>query len=415
MAEHRSSKLVTLPRIALLLVALTVIMVFFWHRSRGPLVQVVAAQRHAVVDRVVASGKVLPEARIHLGTVVLGTVVEVSAREGEGVKKGQVLIGLDDTEAQALVQQAKASLQQAEARLGQVGGVSARVALEAVAQAAAKKEQARSDLERERSLAEQGASTQERVDAASKAFEIASSAHAAALAQSSSLGPGGGDHRAAVSQVALARAMLDAAKARLAQTRVVAPAEGIVLTRDVEPGDVVQAGRTLMTLAQAGWTGLTVQVDEKNLSLLRLGQRATASADAFPLESFEAIVDYIAPSIDAGRGTIEVRLRVDKPPSYLRTDMTVSIAIDAGTRQNVLLVPGAAVRDATTPSPYVFLLEENHLSKRDIRLGTRAGDAVEVVAGLEGGEPVVLTLDVGLQQGQRVRSHVVSEMQYRAF
>ena len=63
--------------------------------------------------------------------------------------------------------------------------------------------------------------------------------------------------------------------------------------------------------------------------------------------------------------------------------MTVSIAIDAGTRQNVLLVPGAAVRDATTPSPYVFLLEENHLSKRDIRLGTRAGDAVEVVAGLE--------------------------------
>ena len=95
--------------------------------------------------------------------------------------------------------------------------------------------------------------------------------------------------------------------------------------------------------------------------------------------------------------------------------MTVSIAIDAGTRQNVLLVPGAAVRDATTPSPYVFLLEENHLSKRDIRLGTRAGDAVEVVAGLEGGEPVVLTLDVGLQQGQRVRSHVVSEMQYRAF
>lgn len=415
MASRPPPRLITVSRLLVALAAIVTVSAYAWHRSRGPAVDVVAAERRPVIDRVVASGKVLPKARIHLGSVVLGTVVRVSAQEGDQVKRGQILIALDDAEAQALVGQAKATLQQAEARLGQVGGVSARVALEAVTQAAAKMDQARSDLDRERVLSASGASTEERVDAASKAYDIAASAHAAALAQAASLGPGGGDYRAAASQVALARAALDAANARLAQTSISAPTDGVVLTRDVEEGDVVQPGRTLMTLAQDGWTGLTVQVDEKNLSLLRMGQRATASADAYPLERFDAAVTFVAPSVDAGRGTIEVKLQVDHPPSYLRTDMTVSIVIDGGTRPDVLLVPGAAVRDATTPNPFVLVLEGDRAARREVRLGTRAGDAVEVVAGLQPGERVVLAAGAGIQAGQRVRAHVVTEQQSRAF
>ncbi len=394
--------------VGLVIVVCVLVGLMLWYRSRGPLVNAVVAERRAVVDRVVATGKVVPLARIRLGSVVLGTVARVHADRGDKVKRGEVLVALDDAEAVALEDQAKATLQQAEARLGQVGGVAARVALESVKQASARMEQAQSDLEREKALMANGASTQERVDSATKAYEIAVSAHAAALAQATSTGPGGGDYRAAASQVAQARASMEAATARLSQTRIVAPADGVVLTRDVEPGDVVQPGRTLMELAQSGWTGLSVQVDEKNLALLRMGQSAWASADAFPLDRFPAKVVFLAPAVDAARGTIEVKLQVDSPPAYLRPDMTVSVVIEGGTRQGVLLVPGSAVRDATTPNPFVIVIQARRAVRRDVRLGPRAGDEVEVVSGLEAGEEVVLTGSKPVAPGQPIRARLLS-------
>lgn len=407
--RRRATWMVVLAAVMLSLAGL-----YGWNRARGPSVDVVAAERSIVVDRVVATGKVLPLARSRLGSVVLGTVARVDVSEGERVKRGQVLIALDDAEAQALVAQAKAALQQAEARLGQVGGVGARMALESVKQASARMEQAKADLEREKSLMDSGASTPERVDGATKAYDVAVSVHAAALAQATSSGPGGGDYRAAASQVAQARAALDAAMARLAQTRILAPADGIVLTRDVEPGDVVQPGRTLLEVAQSGWTGLTVQVDEKNLSLLRIGQSAVASADAFPLERIGAKVTFLAPAVDAARGTLEVKLEVADPPVYLRPDMTVSVVIDGGTRQGVLLVPGSAVRDAATPNPFVLVVQADRTARRDVRLGARAGDAVEVASGLEAGEIVVLTGGTPTAPGQRIRPRLLSREEVRS-
>lgn len=405
---------ITLARSAVVLALLGAVSLYSWNRSRGPSVDVLAVSRHPVADRVVAAGKVIPLARFRLGTVVLGKVAAVSVQEGDVVKEGQMLVALDDAEAQAVVAQAKASQQVAEARLAQVGGVGARVALETVKQASAKMAQADADLGREKALAASGASTQERVDAAAKTYDVAVSAHAASLAQATSSGPGGGDYRAAASQVAQARAAVDAASARLAQTKIVAPADGIVLARDVEPGDVVQPGRALLVVARTGWTGLTVQVDEKNLALLRLGQQATASADAYPLDRFVAKVVFLAPGVDAARGTIEAKLEVEHPPAYLRPDMTVSVVIDGGKREGVLLVPGNAVRDAMTPSPFLLVLQGDHAERREVRLGVRAGDAVEIASGLEPGESVVLNAGKPVGAGQRVRPRLVSEGEARS-
>jgi HlyD family secretion protein len=396
-------RIVTPVRVAAVVLALVIAGLFAWVRARGPQVDVVPVSRSAVLNRVVASGRALPLARFHLGSVVLGTVARVDAEEGAKVAKAQVLVQLDGTEARAAVAQAKAVLGQAEAKLTQIGGVGARVAFESVRQASARMVQANSDLERERSLLASGASTPERVDAAQKAFEIAVSAHSAAEAQSSSHAPGGGDYRAAASAVAQARAALEAAQARLEQTRIVAPADAVVLTRSVEPGDVVQPGRTLLVLAQTGWTGLTVQVDEKNIALLHLGQTAIASADAFAGERFDAKVVFLAPAVDAARGTLEVKLEVPNPPAYLRPDMTVSVVIDGGKREGVLLVPGSAVRDATSRDPYVMTVEAGRIARREVQLGVRAGDRVEVTQGLEEGASVVVVDGTTLAAGQRVR------------
>lgn len=403
----RRRTFVTPLRVVFGIVLILVAGLLVWNRTRGPQVNTAAVHRAEVLNRVVATGRTLPLARFHLGSVVLGTVLHVDAQEGAQVKKGQVLVQFDDAEARAAVAQAKAAVQQAEARFSQVGGVGAKVALESVRQALTRKDQAAVDLEREQSLLASGASTEQRVDAARKAWELASSAHAAAEAQATSSGPGGGEYRAALSAVAQSRAALDAARARLDNTRIVSPADAVVLTRTVEPGDVVQPGRTLLVLAQTGWTGLVVQVDEKNLSLVTPGQDAVASADAFPGERFDAKVIFMAPAVDASRGTIEVKLEVPKPPAYLRPDMTVSVVIDGGKREGVLLVPGAAVRDATLRFPYVLSVEQGKVVRKDVVLGVRAGEQVEVVEGLEEGTEVIVGDGAALAVGQRVRGRPV--------
>ena len=99
-----------------------------------------------------------------------------------------------------------------------------------------------------------------------------------------------------------------------------------MLTRNVEPGDLVQPGRVLLEIARAGDTELLVPVDEKNLALLSLGQKAQVIADAYPDRPFAAVVTFIAPSVDPQRGTVEVRLRVDPVPDYVPPSDVASVA-----------------------------------------------------------------------------------------
>jgi HlyD family secretion protein len=120
-------------------------------------------------------------------------------------------------------------------------------------------------------------------------------------------------------QAALQQALagVDAAKARLAYTRILAPRSGLLIARHVEAGDGVQAGKVLMVLSPAGSTELVVQLDEKNMKWVRLGQMALVSADAYPDQLFEAKVSFINPGVDPLRGSVEVKLKVLEAPAFL--------------------------------------------------------------------------------------------------
>ena len=119
-----------------------------------------------------------------------------------------------------------------------------------------------------------------------------------------------------------------------------------MLDRSVEPGDIVQPAKRLMTIALDGATRLTALIDEKNLGVLSIGQKALAAANAFPGQRFEAVLEYLAPGIDAQRGTVEAKFAVAKPPAFLRSDMTVSIDVAVAQQANALVVPTGAVHDA---------------------------------------------------------------------
>lgn len=356
--------------------------------ARGPRVETLTVERKPLVQRVVATGRVLVQNRIKLGTMTGGLVERVCFEKGDRIQAGDLVVALQDDEAQAAVEQARA-------KLAQIRDVDARTAAEDLRQAETALAQADRAFRRADALIKDGGISQEEFDSAREALDSARSRRDSAAARARSKQSGGSEERSAA-------AALAQAEARLAYTKIVAPSDGTILSRDVEPGDVVQAGESLMIVAKDGPTYLNVQPEEKNLAYLSVGQEAIASADAFPDRTFQARIDLIAPAVDPSRGTVDVRLIVPEPPEYLRPDMTVSVDVATGRSESALVLPTDAVHDTDSGRPWVFIIRDGRVRRTQIAIGMRGVDRIEVREGLSVGD-VVVVATAKVREGQRVR------------
>lgn len=392
----------SLPR--LLLLGLLVLGLYGGSRFLlGEKVAVSRVEQGELKQAIVASGRVRTPQRIDISAQISGRVAQVNVREGEAVTPGSVLLQLDTAELKAAVAQARASLNQSEARLKQLGDLSRPVAEQALRQAEANVQQARKQYERAEELIAKGFYSTAQRDESKRALDVAESQWRSARLQLASNQPGGSDARVAASNVEQARATLALNEARLGYATLSSPVAGTILTRSIEAGDTVQAGKVLLTLAPQGETELTAQIDEKNLALLQVGQPALASADAYPHERFKARINYIAPSVDAQRGSVEIRLRVAEPPTYLKHEMTVSIDIEAARRASALMIPADTLRDANGAQPWVMLVREGETRRQPVRLGVRGAGKIEVLEGVMAGE-AVLPASLNLPENRRVRT-----------
>jgi len=370
----------------------------------GTPVQTLAATRGALVQTVVASGRIITPQRVSVGTTITERVARIPVEEGQEVKKGEVLIALDDTDERAALAQAQAALAQAEAKMRQMREVALPAAQQGLAQAQANAVQARQNYERTTALREKGFVGQAQLDDAKRALDVAESQLRAAQLQVQTSQPSGSDYALARTALEQARANVEAAQAKLGQTVIIAPADGVLISRSVEPGNVVQPGKELMALAPAGETQILVQIDERNLAQLAIGQKALASADAFPGQRFDAELVYINPGVDALRGSVEVKLRVPHPPAFLRQDMTVSVDIEVGRRADTVVVPSDAVRDASGAHPWVLAVRGWRAVRQPVRLGLRGNGRIEVLEGVAAGDELIPAADALVKSGQRVRA-----------
>jgi HlyD family secretion protein len=370
--------------------------------QRGTPVQVVAVARTGIVQSVVATGRINAPARMDIGAEVSATVLEVRVREGDRVKAGDLLVRLSDAEAHAALQQARAALAEARGRATQQATVAAPVASQAVVQAQAAFTSAEREHQRARDLVAQGFFSQQKLDDAQRALDTARSALESARVQAQANQASGVERVLAVSRVDQAVAALEVAQARLERLSITSPVDAVVLNRTAEPGSMAQPGRVLLSLAAQGGLRIDAGVDEKNLRLLSPGMAARAVADAYPGQSFDAQLSYIAPAVDPLRGTVEVRLAVPKPPDFLRPDMTVSVELVGGTKKDALVLPSGAVRDADREAPWVLALQDGRAVRVPVKLGLRGVGAVEIVDGLKEGEEVIPQTEKAAP-GDRVR------------
>jgi HlyD family secretion protein len=370
----------------------------------GKAVEAHLATRSDLVQTVVASGRIMTPQRVSVGAVITERVVRIPVQEGQSVRRGDVLIELEDKDERAAVAQSQGAVAQAEARIRQLREVGLPAAVQALVQAQANLTQARQQFERAKELKAKGFVSEAALDDARRNLDVAESQLRAARLQVETNRPAGSDFALAQTALVQARANLGAAQAKLDQTVIRAPVDGTLIARSVEPGNVAQPGKELMVLAPAGETQVVVQVDEKNLAQLKLGQQALASADAFPKERFAAELVYINPGIDALRGAVEVKLRVPQPPDYLRQDMTVSVDIEVARSAATVVVPADAVRDANSAQPWVLAVDGWRARRRAVKLGLKGDGRIEVLEGVAPGDRLISTADGTVREGQRVRA-----------
>ncbi|MDP3088289.1 MAG: efflux RND transporter periplasmic adaptor subunit [Methylotenera sp.] len=360
-----------------------------------------------LVQTVVASGRVMTPQRITIAAETTGRVNEIPVSEGQTVKRGQLLIQLNDQDERASLAQATAAVSQARAKLRQLREVALPAASQSLKQAQTNVEQARKQYERTRDLQARGFISQAQLDEAKRNYDVISSQVNAARLQVETNRSDGSDLAVASATVAQANASLHLAQVKLNEDAILAPADGTLISRSVEPGDIVQPGKELMVLAADGETQILVQLDEKNLAKLALGQKVLGSADAYADQRFDAVVSYINPGIDATRGAVEVKMTVAKPPAYLRQDMTVSVDIETARRSGALVIPTGALHDASSIAPWVLVVRNNHTVKQSVKLGLRGDNSVEVLSGLKAGEGVILTAVGIIKADMHVRANII--------
>jgi HlyD family secretion protein len=256
--------------------------------------------------------------------------------------------------------------------------------------------------ERAAKLSVDGFGTRAALDEATRMRDIAQAQQRNAMLMVFTNRPGGSDYVTAEAQLNQARATLATAQARLANTVITAPRDGVLILRDVERGNVVQPANVLMKLSPLGDTMLVVQIDEKNLGLIAVGQPARASADAYAHENFAAELVYINPGIDLQRASVEVKLRVASPPAYLRQDMTVSVDIEVARRPDTLILRADSLHEAAGPRPWVMRIEGGHAMRRPVSVGIVSAGKAEILEGLLAGDRV-LPSAVTIKDGGPVR------------
>jgi Cu(I)/Ag(I) efflux system membrane fusion protein len=169
-----------------------------------------------------------------------------------------------------------------------------------------------------------------------------------------------------------------------------APRDGIVLERNAIEGMRAQPGGVLFRIADHSVVWALIDVAERDLGAISIGQPATVEARSFPGREFSGKIEVIYPEINKETRTARIRVELPNPDLLLLHDMYVDAEIDTGTAEPVLAVPESAVMDTGSRQAVLVDKGEGRFEPRDVKLGHRGGGYVEIRDGVAEGEPVVV-------------------------
>jgi len=314
-------------------------------------VEVALAQTATLTDDVQAVGSLKSNQGVVLRPEVSGRIARLGFAEGQRVKRGQLLVQLDDTLQQAQLKQAEAQASIA-----------------------------RTNLQRSRELLGQGFISQSAVDQNAASLDVAEA------------------------QVALARA-------QLARMKVMAPFDGTAGIRSVDVGDYIKDGADIVNIEDLSSLRVQFALPERTIDRLRTGQAVDVAVDAFPGRSFKGRVQAIDSQVDANGRALQVVAQVDNPGALLKPGMFARPRVVFAVREGAIVVP----EEALVPvggKQVVFKLVDGGDGKKtaqrvDARIGLRLPGRVEILEGLKAGDSVVTAGHERLLRGNNLPVRVI--------
>ncbi len=384
-----------------------------------------AAAETADVGGVVlsASGYIVAHHKINVNSKVTGRVAWIGVEKGDKVKEGQVLVRLEEDEFRAQYVQARGATENARAYLDELQHGSRP---EEIQQAQHNVDEIRAtlandkiNLDRTQELYNEGVMSKQNLDDATAKFQ-ADQQKANSLNQSftlSKLGPRAEEIARARGQLLQAQGAEAYAKSLLDATLIRAPVTGTILERTAEKGELVTAqfasgaagGPQGEVVALADLNDLQVELDiaQDDFSKLSPHQKGIVTTDAFPDRKYDGQIAEISPEADRQKATVQIKVQIINPDSYLRPDMNATVKFLANekkadnTKPAGVFVPTTAVRDRDGKK-VVFLVYNGKALMREVQVVSQRSGGL-LVSGLNGGEDVITSGPADLKDGEKIK------------
>jgi HlyD family secretion protein len=345
--------------------------------------------RQSIHSAITTNGKVEPVKNFEAHAPSATTVRNVLVHEGEKVRKGQLLVQLDDADSRTQLAKALAQLRQAQSETSDVQVANASSQAE-LTKAKLDRDEAQRSLAALQRLKSQGAASQAEVDAAQDRLDTATAALSALQHKTA---PQAEQARSASAQAAIANAQasVTAARQMIADSNITAPFDGTVYSLPVRRGAYVAAGDPVVSVADLSRMQVRTFVDEPEIGHLQIGEPATITWDALPGHVWNGEVATVPTTVVArgNRNVGEVLTTVDKSDRNLIPNTNVGVVITTSSREDALVLPREAVHEEDGGN-YIYIVQNKHLQRRAVKLGVSNLTHVEILSGLKDGETVAV-------------------------
>jgi multidrug efflux pump subunit AcrA (membrane-fusion protein) len=354
-----------------------------------------------------ASGSLAPNEQTDVAAETSGKVVAVGVDMGSSVRRGQMIVRLDDADFRIRVQQAQAQLEQATATLRQN---EAKIGLRPgqkfnpenvpeVAAARAALDLAEKNLQRYEKLVETG-------DISRASYDLQKSQRDQLREQRQALVHQAQQNYAAVANaqaaVNAAQSQVALAKRNLTYTVVAAPMAGYVSDRAADIGEYVSPQQKVATIVSLNPLRVRIDIPEQAIPQIHLGESVSVSVAAYPERNFAGRVARVSPNVTASSRTLTVEAEVENSKAELKPGQFATVRILLPQSQPAVLVPQRSIR-TISGSTYVFVIKNGFAEQRLVQPGQIEGDMVEVKSGVNPDEAVAISNVEQLGDGAAVR------------
>lgn len=329
-----------------------------------------------------ASGYVVPQRKSSVAAKTTGRLSSLYVEEGAKIRKGQIIAQLESADLEASQRQAKANLDVSRAALDQ---------------AKAELTDAEISFERQKQLLSKDLIARSDYDTAQARYRKAAAAVASAE-----------------STINASQAALSQADVALEYTRIRAPFDAVVLTKNADIGDIVtplgaaaNAKSAVVTIADMSSLQVEADVSESSIGRLKVGEPCEIQLDALPDTRFRGTIHMIVPTADRSKATVMVRVKFNAIDSRILPEMSAKVAflsreVTKAEEQPRTAVSASALADRNG-STYVFIVVQNKAELRKVRTGAKMGDMTEIISGAAAGDKIVLDPPEKLKDNSRIK------------